>query len=79
MLLQDVPGSSTLSDDSSREKNLRLTLANEFQTLASLRHPNIINVLDYGFYDGKQPYFTMSLLNKPQLVTEAAKNAAARN
>ncbi len=47
----------------SRDKgNFRLALAQEFQTLASLRHPNIISVLDYGFDEGSQPYFTMSYL-----------------
>jgi serine/threonine protein kinase/tetratricopeptide (TPR) repeat protein len=40
----------------------RLDLSHEFQTLASLRHPNIISVLDYGFDEQGQPYFTMPLL-----------------
>jgi tetratricopeptide (TPR) repeat protein len=44
------------------EVDLRLVLAQEFKTLASLRHPHIISVLDYGFYDANQPYFTMELL-----------------
>lgn len=39
----------------------RLALAHEFQVLSSLRHPYIISVLDYGFWEG-QPYFTMELL-----------------
>jgi predicted ATPase len=52
--------------------SVRLALAHEFQTLASLRHPNIISVLDYGFDDDKQPYFTMSLLEEPQSITRAA-------
>src|SRR6266704_274278 len=43
--------------------DLRMALAKEFQTLASLRHPNIIGVLDYGFDDERQPYFTMELLH----------------
>ena len=30
-------------------EDLRLALAQEFQILASLRHPHIISVLDYGF------------------------------
>lgn len=42
--------------------DLRLALAQEFQTLASLRHPNIISVLDYGFDAEQQPYFTMELM-----------------
>lgn len=40
----------------------RLNLAEEFRTLASLRHPNIISVLDYGFDGERQPYYTMELL-----------------
>ncbi len=50
-----------------------LPLANEFQLLASLRHPNIISVLDYGFDAGRQPYFTMSFLENAQPVNEAAR------
>ncbi len=38
---------SSLESDS-RKKRL-LALAIEFQTLASLHHPNIIRVLEYGF------------------------------
>jgi tetratricopeptide (TPR) repeat protein len=43
--------------------NLQLALAQEFKVLASLRHPNIISVLTYGFDDNQQPYFTMDLLD----------------
>jgi tetratricopeptide (TPR) repeat protein len=46
--------------------HFRLALAQEFRVLASLRHPNVISVLDYGFDiqpDGEpQPYYTMDLL-----------------
>ena len=51
--------------------NLRLALAHEFQLLASLRHPHIIHVLDYGFDDDRQPYFTMELLENAQTLLEA--------
>lgn len=47
---------------------LNLALAREFQTLASLRHPNIISVLDYGFEGGKASWFTMELLEAPQTI-----------
>jgi tetratricopeptide (TPR) repeat protein len=51
----------------------RVALAHEFQTLASLRHPHIINVLDYGFDTTGQPYFTMSLLDDSQPITQAGR------
>ncbi|MCA9911891.1 MAG: serine/threonine-protein kinase PknK, partial [Anaerolineae bacterium] len=38
------------------------SLLREFQILASLRHPNIISVLDYGFDTEGIPYLTMDLL-----------------
>ncbi len=41
---------------------LSLALAREFRTLASLRHPNIVSVFDYGFESPEQPFFTMELL-----------------
>src|SRR5215831_18016427 len=40
--------------------------------LSSLRHPNIISVLDYGF-EQDAPYFTMNLLEQPTTFTLAAK------
>jgi tetratricopeptide (TPR) repeat protein len=43
-------------------QDFRRALAQEFRVLASLRHPNIISVLDYGFTADKQPYFTMEYL-----------------
>lgn len=49
--------------------DLRLALAQEFRMLASLRHPHIISVLDYGFAESGLPYFTMNLLDDPQPVT----------
>ena len=44
----------------------RLNLAQEFRTLANVRHPNIISVLDYGFDAQRQPFFTMELLENAQ-------------
>ena len=58
-------------------KNLRVALADEFQLLASLRHPHIIHVLDYGFErsaEQKRPYFTMTYLGNSQNILEAAKS-----
>jgi len=50
--------------------DLRLSLAQEFRTLASLRHPNIISVLDYGFDDQRQPYYAMELLQDPSTLLD---------
>lgn len=52
--------------------DLRLALAQEFKTLASVRHPHIISVLDYGFDANQQPYFTMELLEDAQPLYAAA-------
>lgn len=43
---------------------VQIALTREFQTLASLQHPHIIRVLDYGFA-GEAPYFTMNLIENP--------------
>ena len=40
---------------------------------ASLHHPHVISVLDYGFDAEQQPYFTMNLLVKPRNILQAAK------
>lgn len=50
----------------------RLALTREFQALASLRHPHIIAVQDYGFDAQQQPYFTMELFSAARPLTEAA-------
>jgi tetratricopeptide (TPR) repeat protein len=47
-------------------------LAREFQILASLRHPNIVSAIDYGFDAQEQPFFTMKLLESPRSITHAA-------
>ncbi|MDX2077325.1 MAG: protein kinase, partial [bacterium] len=52
----------------------RLALADEFRTLATLRHPNIIAVLDYGFDDERKPFYTMELLQEAQNIVEYAQS-----
>lgn len=49
-----------LSDDAQR-----LAITREFRTLSTLRHPNIVSVIDYGAHDN-QPYFTMEYLPDAQ-------------
>ncbi len=69
-------GDLLFSSHPSDSTDLRLSLAQEFETLASLRHPNIISVLDYGFDAERQPYFTMNLLenSKPFLTATEGKS-----
>ncbi len=56
----------------------RLALANEFKLLASLRHPNIISVLDYGFDVNQQPFFTMDLLENAPTILDAAREQSRK-
>lgn len=43
----------------------RLALTREFRTLSTLRHPNIVSVIEYGSHEN-QPYFTMEYLPNSQ-------------
>ncbi len=52
--------------------NFRMALAQEFKLLATMHHPNVIEVRDYGFDSGGQPYFTMELLHNPQTILQAS-------
>lgn len=47
-----------------------LALALEFRTLAGLRHPHIVAVLDYGFDSQRYPYYTMQLIEHAQSLTD---------
>ncbi len=60
----------TSSDDASRSQ-ARRTLAQEFMLLASLRHPNIIGVLDYGFDEEREPFLVMVLEEDARTIIEA--------
>lgn len=60
------------SDSTPRQQHTRVALAREFKALATLRHPNVIGVLDYGFDTYDSPYFTMELLENAHTVLEAA-------
>ncbi|MFW5748120.1 MAG: serine/threonine-protein kinase PknK [Chloroflexota bacterium] len=62
----------------STSTDFRLALAQEFKLLASLRHPHVISVLDYGFADDRQPYFTMELLNGPQPLVKYGTNRTSQ-
>jgi predicted ATPase len=68
------PAEQHPSISQSDSMNLRLSLAQEFKMLSSLRHPNIISVLDYGFEDQRQPFFTMELVESAQTILEAGED-----
>ncbi len=55
--------------------NLRASLAREFRLLASVRHPNIISVLDYGFDDDQEPFLTMDLEENAGTIVVAGASA----
>lgn len=58
--------------------DFKLALAREFKVSSSLRHPHIISVLDYGFDQDQQPYFTMELLSNAKTLLEASEPISQR-
>ncbi|NJL54472.1 serine/threonine protein kinase [bacterium] len=62
--IQVSPGALNFASKSDVQdtEELRLGLANEFSILATLRHPHILSVIDYGFDDEGHPFYTMTLL-----------------
>lgn len=72
---QDVALKQVLSESeilefssSYSEDDYRLSLAREFKLSASLRHPNVVDVLEYGFDVENIPYYTMEVLEQPQTI-----------
>ena len=50
-----------------------VALANEFRFLASLRHPNIVSVLDFGFDDERHPYYGMDWLSQARTIFDVSR------
>ena len=50
-----------------------VALATEFRFLASLRHPNIVSVLDFGFDDGRHPYYGMDWLSQARTIVDVSR------
>lgn len=64
---------SKVSPHHGHSEDYRLALAMEFRTLASLRHPYIVSVLDYGFdTDEGQPFFAMQYIENGKSLTKYA-------
>jgi hypothetical protein len=55
-----------LLHESAQKPRLAMLFENEYDTLARLRHPRIVDVFDYGI-DKRGPYFTMELLDGQDL------------
>lgn len=63
---------------SSDADNAAVALVREFQTLASLQHPHIIRVLDFGFTEEGEPFYTMPLLDGARPLHEVAGDLSAK-
>jgi serine/threonine protein kinase/tetratricopeptide (TPR) repeat protein len=68
-IVEELPAGH--SGDSTYGKEFRASLAREFKLASTLRHPNIVQMLDYGFDESHEPYFTMELLHSPRTFLEA--------
>ena len=53
-----------------------VAFAQEFRVLSGLRHPFIVDVIDYGLDESGQPFFTMQLLENAQPLLEFAKTVS---
>ena len=50
-----------------------LALALEFRALVTLRHPNFVAVLDYGFQDRNTPFYTMQYFEGASSIKKIVK------
>jgi len=64
---------SQIEFTSTTNQDPALALAQEFETLSSLRHPHIITVRDYGFDAEQHPFFTMDWLEHAQTIVAAGR------
>lgn len=58
--------------EGTRAERTRTALAREFSLLASLHHPHVVSVLDYGFDAELRPFLVMELLPRIEPLTLAA-------
>ena len=70
-----IKNNPLIPSDPEIQSSIRLSLAKEFRILANIRHPHIIDVLDYGFDHNQQPFFTMTYLPNAKNIVEAAESA----
>lgn len=55
-----------------------LALAQEFRALATIRHPHIISVYDFGFGRQGQPYYTMEYVGGGRTILESGENLTSQ-
>ena len=60
--------------DVPHQQQALVTLAQEFRIAATLRHPYIVSVLDYGVHAGS-PFYTMTYLDQPSSLIDASQDA----
>ncbi|MBL8132257.1 MAG: tetratricopeptide repeat protein [Anaerolineae bacterium] len=61
------------SFDRESATEMRVALTSEFRLLATLRHPHIVGVIDYGFDHARKPFFTMELFERAQTIVAACQ------
>lgn len=59
------------------DNDQRLAITREFRALSTLRHPNIVSVIEYGSHDNR-PYFTMEYLPDAQPFNLVAEHKIER-
>ncbi|MCP3961795.1 MAG: AAA family ATPase [bacterium] len=60
-------------EDGGEPSEDRLELSRQLRHIASLRHPNIVGVVDYGFDEEMRPYYTQKLIEQPRELFEAGR------
>jgi tetratricopeptide (TPR) repeat protein len=69
---EGISRSFSMESSSIGEQGVKLALAREFRLLATLHHPHIVRVLDFGF-DGPYPYFTMQYLEEAETILQRGR------
>lgn len=66
--------SAEAPDAGDRRAGGRLRLSWQLRLIASLRHPNLATVIDYGFDHELQPFYTHRLIEQPVELLEAGRD-----
>lgn len=69
-----VPTRLLAFDSRANHNDLAFALAQEFRALATIRHPHVISVFDFGFDRSSQPYFTMEHIAGGRSILSAGRD-----